>query len=181
MGSNDRENRVWMFLFLAGIVMFGAHHWRFSSQSGGFTPVANRKEMPATTLPQLGGGEWKLADHRGQVVLINYWATWCGPCREELPGLMQVARESGTKGLAVVGVSLDTGADAQARVQQFATQYRLPYPVAFPDAMWNGYAGEVGIPTTVLVDRQGRIVKTYVGAVERADLAKDVAALLAES
>jgi cytochrome c biogenesis protein CcmG/thiol:disulfide interchange protein DsbE len=170
-----------MFLFLAGIVMLGANRWHFSGQSGGFTPVANRQAMSTAALPQLGGGEWRLADHRGQVVLINYWATWCEPCREELPGLMQVARESGAKGLAVVGVSLDTGADAQARVQQFATQYRLPYPVVFPDAMWNRHAGEVEIPTTVLVDRQGRIVKTYVGAVERRDFAKDVAALLAES
>ena len=51
--------------------------------------------MGPMDLPQLGGGEWKLADHRGEVVLINYWATWCGSCQEELSGLMQVAREAG--------------------------------------------------------------------------------------
>lgn len=179
--SNDRGNHLWMWVFFAAIAMLiSGSRWHLRSQAGGFTLAANRQSAPSMILPQLGGGQWNLADHRGQIVLINYWATWCEPCRDELPGLMQVARES-SPGLAVVGVSLDDGPDASAKVQQFATQYRLPYPIAFPAATEHLGAREISIPTTVLLDRQGRIVKTYTGAVGRSDFAKDVAALLAES
>jgi cytochrome c biogenesis protein CcmG/thiol:disulfide interchange protein DsbE len=179
--SNRRGNHVWMWVFFAAITMLISSRWHLRSQAGGLTPAANRRPSQPVNLPQLGGGQWRLADHRGQVVLINYWATWCEPCRDELPGLMQIARESGPRGLSVVGVSLDDGPDAQAKVRQFAAQYRLPYPVAFPDPTQHFPAREITIPTSVLFDRQGRVVKTYTGEVERSDFAKDVAALLAES
>lgn len=129
---------------------------------------------------QIDGGEWKLADHRGQVVLINYWATWCEPCQDELPGLLQVARESGPQGLAVVGVSLDSMPGAKTQVEQFAARFKLPYPIAYA-ATSAMQPREFEIPTTVLIDRQGRTAKIYVGEVERASLQKDVDALLAES
>jgi len=180
MRSGNRGDRVWLFLFIAAAMLFGAGRWHWRSQSGGFIPAADRRTLPDLALPQLGGGEWRLADHRGQVVLINYWATWCEPCREELPGLAQVARDSASNGLAVVGVSLDEGQDAPVRVQQFVAQYRVPYPVAFPPPV-RGPARNMAIPTTILVDRHCRLVKTYLGAVERGDFAKDVATLLAES
>lgn len=171
---------MWVF-FAAAAMLVSSNRWHLRSQAGGFTPAASRQPAQSVTFPQLDGGQWSLADHRGQIVLINYWATWCEPCREELPGLMQVARESGPRGLSVVGVSLDDGPDASAKVQQFAAQYRLPYPVAFPAPTERLGAREITIPTTVLLDRQGRVVKTYTGAVERSDFAKDIAALLAES
>lgn len=177
----DRDSRFWLIAFLVVATLLITTHRHWSSQAGGFTPSADRRTLPDVALTQLDGSHWRLADHRGQVVLINYWATWCEPCREELPGLTQVARDSGPKGLAVVGVSLDDGPDAQSRVRQFATRFHIPYPVAFPDPTQHHGAREMGIPTTVLLDRQGRVVKTYTGAVERSDFAKDVAALLAES
>ena len=179
--SNHRDGRLWLFAFIVVAMLLGTTRWHWPSQAGGFTPAADRRTLPDVALPQLDGGQWRLADHRGQVVLINYWATWCEPCREELPGLTQVARDSGPKGLAVVGVSLDTGTNAAARVQQFVAQYRVPYPVAFPPPETRHGPVDIGIPTTILIDRRGRLVKTYYGAVERKDFAKDVAALLAES
>ncbi len=182
MTAPRRDHRVWLLLFLAGIALLSTVRWRFPSQAGGFTPIAARAPATDLTLPQLGGGQWRLADHRGQVVLINYWATWCEPCREELPGLAGVAGEFGPKGLAVVGVSLDDGGNVPARVQQFVAQYRVPYPVTFPAAAAT-YLGprDTEIPITVLLDRQGRVVKRYEGAVERGDFATDVTALLAEN
>ncbi len=181
MKSNERGTHLWMiaFLVLATVIGSGRLHWAW--QSGAIRPVASRQEMPALTLPQLGGGEWSLADHRGQVVLINYWATWCEPCREELPGLMRLARDTSPKDLAVVGVSLDSGPDTQAMVRSFATQFRMPYPVLFPVTQADRDMGEAGIPTTVLLDKHGRIAKTYFGPAEREDFARDVASLLAES
>ena len=121
-----------------------------------------------------------LSDHRGQVVLMNFWATWCEPCRDELPDLLQVIRAAGPRGLSAVGVSMDTGPAAHAQVQQFVAQYRLPYPIAFPDATMSIGAEGIGVPTTVLLDKQGRRAKTYVGEVDKETLARDVAALLAE-
>jgi cytochrome c biogenesis protein CcmG/thiol:disulfide interchange protein DsbE len=179
--SDARGSRVWMYGFIAVAVVLGAARWHLPRSSPGVKPVAERRAMGAVELPQLGGGEWKLADHRGQVVLINYWATWCEPCREELPGLMQVARESGPKGLVVVGVSLDAGKDAPAKVAQFVSRYGIGYAVAFADDSRSDAFSLVGLPTTVLIDREGRVAKRYVGEVEHEDVAKDVATLLAES
>jgi cytochrome c biogenesis protein CcmG, thiol:disulfide interchange protein DsbE len=183
MPTSNLNDRRWMILFLVAASCLVATRWHFSHQSAGVEPVAQRKPAPDMTLPQLGGGQWKLADHRGQVVLINYWATWCEPCRDELPGLLQVARDSAPKGLAVVGVSFDSGrepARTQA-VQSFVTQFRVPWPIAFPDATLDRQSGDIGLPTSILIDRQGRAAKTYLGEVDRATLAKDVAALLGES
>ena len=184
MGSDEKRDWRWVIFFMAAAMVLGAVRWHFSGQSAGLKPVTERKPMADMTLVQLGGGEWKLADHRGQVVLVNYWATWCEPCRDELPGLLQVSRESGPQGLTVVGVSMDNAPTIQAKaqmVQQFVTRYRVPYPIAFPDSTMNMESQDIGLPTTILIDRQGRAAKTYVGEVERSVLAKDVAALLAES
>jgi cytochrome c biogenesis protein CcmG/thiol:disulfide interchange protein DsbE len=171
-----------MIVFLIAALCVVATRWNFGRPSAGLVPVANRKLVPEMSLPQLGGGEWKLADHRGQVVLINYWATWCEPCRDELPGLLRVARETAPQGVAVVGVSFDNGS-GQARaqvVQSFVNLYRLPYPIAFPDAQLDRETRDIGLPTTLLVDRDGRTAKVYVGEVDRATLTADLSALLAE-
>ena len=169
-----------MLLFLVAALVLGASRWRVSGQSAGMIPIAQRESTPNLTLPQLGGGQWMLSDHRGQVVLMNFWATWCEPCRDELPDLLQVIRAAGPRGLSAVGVSMDTGPAAHAQVQQFVAQYRLPYPIAFPDATMSIGAEGIGVPTTVLLDKQGRRATTYVGEVDKATLARDVAALLTE-
>jgi cytochrome c biogenesis protein CcmG/thiol:disulfide interchange protein DsbE len=169
-----------MFLFVFAAMLLGASRLRVSGQSAGLIPTAQREPTPNLILPQLNGGQWTLADHRGQVVLLNFWATWCEPCRDELPDLLQVIRQSAPHGLAAVGVSMDSGPDAQAQVRQFVSLFRLPYPIAFPSPAMSAAASGIDVPTTVLLDRQGRRAKTYVGELDRASLARDVAALLAE-
>jgi cytochrome c biogenesis protein CcmG/thiol:disulfide interchange protein DsbE len=129
------------------------------------------------------GGEWRLADHSGQVVLLNYWATWCEPCRDELPVLLKADREFAPQGLVMVGVSFDSGsggARAQA-VQSFVQRYRVPYAIAFPDARLYVKSSDMELPTTLLVDRHGRIAKTYHGEVDGVALEADIKMLLAES
>lgn len=178
MRSDAWSNRVLIFVFLAAAVLLGAPRWHWMRISGGLIPVPSRTVMRDLVLPQLGGGEWRLADHRGQVVLINYWATWCEPCRDELPGLVQLNVEYSPKGLALVAVSMDRGPDARMKVEQFASRYRLPYEIAFPDAIGKSESDLQRLPTTLLIDRQGRVARIYAGAVEREDLERDVAALL---
>ena len=166
-------------LLLLGVAVTSYVASRPARQAGGFTAMGARVAMPKLEMAQLDGGTWKLVDHRGQVVLINYWATWCGPCREEMPGLAEVARVSGPKGLAVVGVSLDKG--DRGVVQAFVDHYKVPYPIAFPAALSQVEQGMEGIPTTILVDRAGRVVKSYVGAVRKVDFEADVASVMAEA
>ncbi|WP_348269060.1 TlpA disulfide reductase family protein [Edaphobacter paludis] len=142
------------------------------------TPVAMRHLAPDMKLERLDGGSWRLREHRGQVVLINLWASWCGPCREETPGLVKLSLEDGPKGLAVVGLSLDVG--DREKVHAFVRQFQVPYPIVFPEPMSQLADTVDGVPTTILVDRNGRVAKTYVGAVQRAVFASDIDTLLAE-
>lgn len=129
-------------------------------------------------MTQLDGGTWRMAEHRGQVVLVNYWASWCGPCWEETPGLIRLSKEMGPQGLAVVGVAIDEG--GTAKVKKFVEDFQVPYPVALPERGSQIAYGMAGVPTTILVDREGRVAKTYVGAVRQADFKADVDVLLEE-
>ncbi|HWW22798.1 MAG TPA: TlpA disulfide reductase family protein [Edaphobacter sp.] len=174
-----RRERLTQYVFMAlgvALLIFGLSHR--TRQSGYIAPVESRKVMPALEMERLDGGEWRLEDHLGQVVLINYWATWCGPCQMETPGLVSLARELGPKGLAVVGVSMDTG--DRAKVRNFVERFQVSYPVVFPARMSQMEFGMEGLPTTILLDRNGRVAKTYVGAVRRADFEADVNAVLRE-
>jgi len=181
MGWKIGRDRRWLLLFLVAALLLGASRWHVSGQSAGLIPPAHREPTPELTFAQLDGGDWKLSSHRGQVVVLNFWATWCGPCRDELPALLETMRQTPPGAVAMVGVSMDSGPDVRAQVQAFAAQYRLPWPIAFPDSMFRAMAESIGLPTTVLLDKRGRRAQTYVGEVDRATLAKDVAALLAES
>ncbi|MDQ2834482.1 MAG: TlpA family protein disulfide reductase [Acidobacteriota bacterium] len=171
---------VW-FRYGVGIAAFAVVAWAWhygTRQSGGIKPAGERKAMPELVMAQLDGGRWRMTEHRGQVVLVNYWASWCGPCWEETPGLIRLAQEMGPKGLAVVGVAMDEG--GTGKVREFVDRFHVPYPVALPAKMSQMGYGLEGLPTTVLVDRQGRVAKTYVGAVREADFAEDVEVLLRE-
>ena len=160
------------------VLLITAARERFG-QRAGVTAVAERHAMADVELEMAAGGTWRLVDHRGRVVAINLWATWCGPCREETPILVRLVRELGPQGFAAVGVSLDDG-DRRAKVKAFADRFEVNYPLAFPDAMSQMSAGLEGIPTTILVDREGRVAKTYVGAMRESVLRADVETLLAE-
>ncbi|HEX4577711.1 MAG TPA: TlpA disulfide reductase family protein [Edaphobacter sp.] len=163
------------------VVGFGvvAWAWHFGTrQSGGIRPVGERRVMPELVMAQLDGGTWRMVDHRRQVVLVNYWATWCGPCWEETPGLIRLSKEMEAKGLAVVGVAIDEG--GKEKVKKFVDEFRVPYPVVMPERMSQMEYGLEGVPTTILLDKQGRVAKTYVGAVREADFKTDVEVLLAE-
>lgn len=161
--------------------MLGAIRLRHTSPAGALKPINDRKPLPAFSLPLLDGGTWSLADHRGQVVLINYWATWCEPCQEETPALLRTADTYEAAQFAIVGVSFDAGPDASTRVHQYISRFHVPYAIALSTEPWTTGVSQIALPTTVLVDRHGRIARTYAGPVSAGELARDIAGLLAES
>lgn len=151
---------------------------RADNPPGNVKPVAQRQTMPDFALHDLGGASWKLSTHRGDVVLVNFWATWCSPCREETPGLIRIAHNYAKKGLTVAGISMDEG--GPSGVRKFLRDYGVDYPVMMPDSNFL-LANEIeNLPTTFLIDRQGRIAKTYVGGVREAVFKADIERLLSE-
>ncbi|HEX5230312.1 MAG TPA: TlpA disulfide reductase family protein [Bryobacteraceae bacterium] len=174
------RRKLIQYLLFAVAVLWMAFFWRsFSDQKAGVRSVKDRTQVADLAFPQLNGGAWRLSDYRGQVVLINYWASWCGPCREETPGLIDLAREYRYKGLTIVGVSMDMG--GQPAVEGFLKEFHMPYPILMPDLASPSAPAVDALPTTVLVDRSGRAAKSYVGAVQESIFRADIDQLLSES
>ena len=116
------------------------------------------------SMPDLAGQPQAMAQWRGKVVLVNFWATWCAPCREEIPLLIKKQNELGANGLQVVGIAVDE-AD---KVQAFATEMGINYPVLVGDMqaldLGRAVGNELGgLPYTLVVDRNGRIARTELG------------------
>jgi thiol-disulfide isomerase/thioredoxin len=125
--------------------------------------------MPDYTAKMLDGSKFELAARRDKVVLLNLWATWCGPCRFEIPELEKLHAAYGAKGFEVIGVSLDEGgADT---VKAFATEEKMTYPIVLdPDGKLADVFETSVLPTTALIDRQGRILWKHYGQIQANDL-----------
>jgi peroxiredoxin len=122
---------------------------------------------PDFTRADFANKQLKLSDYRGKLVLLNFWATWCPPCREEMPLFSKWQREHKAKGLQVIGVSMD---DDAASVKEFLAEHPVTYPIVMGDVkLAEVYGGVLGLPLSYLIDTQGRIVARFQG---EADLAK---------
>ncbi|MFZ5483328.1 MAG: TlpA family protein disulfide reductase [Pseudomonadota bacterium] len=146
-----------------------------SGTVGEVDPVA----VWATVLPDLAGRPQALAQWRGQVIVLNFWAPWCPPCREEIPGFIRLHARHADQGLRFVGIALDT----PDKVAAYVDQAGIPYPIllgAAEGALLARAAGNAlgGLPYTVVFDRQGHAVATLTGALDEARLASLVAPLL---
>ena len=179
MENKTKHRKLLQYALIAIAILwiaFASQIW--SDQKAGVTAVKDRHAVADLAMPELNGGSWRLSEHRGEVVLINYWASWCGPCREETPGLIDLARDYRYKGLSIVGVSMDMG--GKPAVDSFLSEFHMPYPVLMPDLASLSAPAVEALPTTVLVDRNGRAAKSYVGAVKESIFRADVDQLLRE-
>ncbi len=141
--------------------------------------AGERKDAPGFELPRLnGGGRQSLADYRGKVVVLNYWASWCEPCREESPLLERFQKQIAPRGGTVLGVDvLDVTDDAN----DFIRQYGLTYPMLKDrDGSSQERFGVAAYPETFVLDRKGRIAATRRGPVDEEFLRKTVLPLLRE-
>jgi len=138
----------------------------------------DRLFMTEIHLKDLNGQPWRLEDQLGKVVLVNFWATWCPPCREETPGLIRLAQAYDARGLKIVGIAMDEG--EAAPIVQFTNKFQIPYPILLPGKGFALADRVDSLPTTFLIDQRGRIAKTYIGAVAEQTFQQDVDRLLIE-
>jgi thiol-disulfide isomerase/thioredoxin len=169
-----RRNRSQWTVVAAVVAVLGALVVLGWTQRGRFLPVEVGSAAPEVRATDLRGAPKQLSALRGEVVLVNIWATWCGPCRQEMPSMERLYRTLGSEGLRIVAVSIDAapgGVDADGReggdVAAFTREFGLSFDI------WRDPAGTVrrdyrttGVPESFLVDRGGRIVKKVIGATE---------------
>lgn len=135
------------------------------------------KSAPDFTLKDVQGNVFHLSDAKGTVRLVDFWTTWCAPCREEIPLFKDLHAAYGSKGFMVVGIAMDD--EGLEKVRPFVDEEKLPYLTLIGDeSVATSFGGVVGFPTKFLVDREGRIVDSWVGPVPRAVLEKKIQALL---
>lgn len=177
----------WILILVA--VLFGVSGFFLAGKF--FAPESDRETMtqelslgqplPPFTLGSLTGARVSQQDFQGQVVLINFWATWCKPCREEMPMLNQLQKDLGDQGFVVLGIAMD---DVQ-RTKDFTEELGITYPILVGSmdvmAVGSAYGNPSGVlPYSVLADRQGRVQWTHFGELEYKDISRKIKAVLSK-
>ncbi|HEX2852709.1 MAG TPA: TlpA disulfide reductase family protein [Opitutaceae bacterium] len=159
-----------LHLFLAAFVLIAAS---LVVRADPVSPVA----APAWTLKDLDGKAVSFEQFKGKVVVIDFWATWCGPCRMEIPGYVELQKKYAKDGLVIIGISLDE--KGPKVVKDFAAKLGVSYQMVMADnKIVEAFGGIEAIPTTFIIDRTGKIRDRKVGAEPTADYEKRIVALL---
>jgi peroxiredoxin len=171
----------WSVLVAAPFAIASCSEHR-ASQSSEVQAAANSSAYDTTlapdfALPDLKGHTVHLKDFRGKVVVLDFWATWCGPCKMEIPHFAELMKRHGEKGLEIVGVAMDeTGADV---VKPFVEKNGLQYHVVLGDDYTaSRFGGVNALPTTFVIDREGHIARKYIGYRSLESFEEDLAPLL---
>jgi thiol-disulfide isomerase/thioredoxin len=140
--------------------------------------VTRRKVNLNFTVKDINGKDVRLSRYKGQVVLVNFWATWCGPCRREIPSLMTLYRDYKDRGFVVLGVSVDKEVRL---VKPYARTMKMNYPVligAGREEFGEAFGPFIGFPTSVILERDGTVCVKHVGLPSRSLLERQIDALL---
>jgi peroxiredoxin len=168
-------------LFAIALMIGGFLQFRSPSEpaakAASLKPDKDRRNAPDFALKDADGRTVRLSDYRGKVVLLDFWATWCDPCRYEIPWFMDMERKKKDRGFAVLGVSMDD--DGWEAVKPFIAQLGVNYRILVgTDETAQLYGGIDALPTTFLIDREGKIAFVHVGLGNRRDFEDGVEQLL---
>ena len=147
-------------------------------RGGGACPANAPAAKLDFTLKDMNGANVTFADHKGKVVLLNFWATWCPPCKMEIPWFVEFQEEYGPKGFQVLGVSVD---DPPEKLPPFAREFGTNYPLlvgADREDVQEAYGPIFGIPVTVIIGRDGRVCKRHLGPVGKEQFESEIKSLL---
>lgn len=134
-------------------------------------------KMPPFTLVDLNGNKVSSSDFDGNVILLNFWATWCGPCKVEIPDLVKLHENYKGKSFKVVSIALDSG--SPQRIRQFAKKWKMNYPILIGDSnVIKAYGGIRGVPTTFIIDSNGYVKNMFLGPRSYKQLESEIVPLL---
>jgi thiol-disulfide isomerase/thioredoxin len=158
--------RLLLSLSLAGLGLAGCTQHPANPPQSQQVPIAAGEigsRLPDFSVKDLEGREISSAELRGRVVLVDFWATWCQPCKQEMPGYQKLVDRYGSRGLAVIGFKFDIMTDVKDPLM-FATKIGVRYPLAVAsNLIKQKFGGIEGLPTTMLYDRQGVLRKKVIG------------------
>lgn len=157
--------KKFVLLFLPIVLVF----FLCAKAEKGVETENNFPAAPEFSLTDLRGNEISLSDYEGKVVFLNFWATWCPPCRDEIPGFVEVYEKYKNKGMQIIGISLDiAGVD---KVLNFVKKYKINYPVAMETReLIRDYEPGRAIPVTIIIDQNGKIRHKHIGYMDKGTL-----------
>jgi cytochrome c biogenesis protein CcmG/thiol:disulfide interchange protein DsbE len=172
------HGRRWAIgLVLAGTLMSQTSR---AAVPAGCDPKAKTANL-GFTLKDIAGKDVALGAYKGKVILLDFWATWCAPCKVEIPWFVEFYKKYQSQGFVVLGVSID---DSVEKLKPFVAQYKMNYPVLIGDGrddMKDAYGPLIGFPTSVLIARDGTICRTHIGYAPKEQFERDLKALLPAS
>ena len=172
----NKGNRTYIRVAILGVLLLALVFALYSSFVKDPNEVKAGNEAPNFSLPQLNGQAIKLSDLRGKAVVLNFWGTWCEPCKAEMPALQKKYDELKANGLVVVGVNIG---ETPVAVQSFVKQYKVSFPILLDRQMEITKMYRIGqIPTTYFIDRDGEIEEVFIGQMTDAMIAEKVAKIL---
>lgn len=154
------------------MLAFGIQKTRHTSVQTGAGQLQGQP-APDFSLAALDGKTLKLSDFKGKAVLLNFWATWCEPCKIEMPWFVELQKKYGAQGLQVVGVAMDDSGTKE--ISDFARKMSVNYPIVIgKESVGNQYGGIPYLPSTFYIDREGKVVDRVFGLVSRSEIETDI-------
>jgi thiol-disulfide isomerase/thioredoxin len=156
---------------VAFVVAFGIYvGYHKARRSGPATPHLTQSSLaPDFSLESLDGKTMRLSDFRGKAVLLNFWATWCGPCKIEMPWFVELQNQYAAQGFQIVGVAMDDA--SKEDIAKFAKDMGVNYPILIgKEAVGDQYGGVPGLPESFLIGRDGKIVDKLIGLRGKAEI-----------
>jgi len=155
--------------FVVALMLYVGYHKARRPGGSLTTRLTQSSPAPDFSLESLDGKTTRLSDFRGKAVLLNFWATWCGPCKIEMPWFVDFQKQYGSQGLQIVGVAMDDA--SKEDIGKFARDMGVNYPILIgKEAVGDQYGGIPGLPETFLIARDGKIVDKIIGLRGKAEI-----------